>query len=84
MTSVAAHPEPIGTRTCARWLLTRENVLQQATSLYDLRLGMLLPGITINTGPADYAPLKQMQMMRFTGEHWKLFGPIMKGALAGG
>jgi branched-chain amino acid transport system substrate-binding protein len=45
---------------------------------------MLLPGITINTGPTDYAPLKQMQMMRFTGEHWKLFGPIMKGALAGG
>ena len=64
--------------------LTRENVLQQATSLYELRLGMLLPGITINTGPTDYAPLKQMQMMRFTGAHWKLFGPIMKGALAGG
>ena len=64
--------------------LTRENVLQQATSLHELRLGMLLPGITVNTSPTDYAPLKQMQMMRFTGEHWKLFGPIMKGALAGG
>lgn len=45
---------------------------------------MLLPGITINTGPTDYAPLKQMQMMRFTGEYWKLFGSIMKDALAGG
>jgi branched-chain amino acid transport system substrate-binding protein len=64
--------------------LTRENVLRQATNLHELRLGMLLPGITINTGPTDYAPLKQMQMMRFTGEHWKLFGPIMNGALAGG
>jgi branched-chain amino acid transport system substrate-binding protein len=64
--------------------LTRENVLRQATNLHELRVGMLLPGITINTGPSDYAPLKQMQMMRFTGEHWKLFGPIMNGAPAGG
>jgi branched-chain amino acid transport system substrate-binding protein len=64
--------------------LTRENVLRQAANLHELRLGMLLPGITINTGPTDYAPLKQMQMMRFTGEHWKLFGPIMNGAPAGG
>jgi hypothetical protein len=63
--------------------LTRDNVLRQAANLHELRLGMLLPGITINTGPTDYAPLKQMQMMRFTGEHWKLFGPIMKGALTG-
>jgi branched-chain amino acid transport system substrate-binding protein len=64
--------------------LTRENVLRQATNLHELELGMLLPGITINTSPTDYAPLEQMQMMRFTGEHWKLFGRIMKGALAGG
>ena len=64
--------------------LTHENVLRQAANLHELRLGMLLPGITINTGPTDYAPVKQMQMMRFTGEHWKLFGPIMKGGLAGG
>ena len=64
--------------------LTRENVLRQATNLHELQLGMLLPGITINTNPTDYAPLKQMQMMRFTGEHWKLFGPLMKGALVGG
>jgi branched-chain amino acid transport system substrate-binding protein len=40
---------------------------------------MLLPGITINTGPNDYAPLKQMQMMRFTGERWELFGPVLQG-----
>jgi branched-chain amino acid transport system substrate-binding protein len=64
--------------------LTRENVMRQAANLHELPLGMLLPGITINTGPTDYAPLKQMQMMRFTGEHWKLFGPIMKGTLDSG
>jgi branched-chain amino acid transport system substrate-binding protein len=47
--------------------LTRENVMKQAASLKDLELGMLLPGIKINTGPNDFAPIKQMQMMRFDG-----------------
>lgn len=61
--------------------LTRANVMQQATHLRELQIGMLLPGITINTSPDDYAPLKQMQMMRFTGERWELFGPVLKGKL---
>jgi len=59
--------------------LTRANVMRQATNLRELRIGMLLPGITVNTSPDDYAPLKQMQMMRFTGERWELFGPVLKG-----
>jgi branched-chain amino acid transport system substrate-binding protein len=63
--------------------LTRENVMKEAANLKDLRVGMLLPGITINTGPSDYAPLKQMQMMRFKGEGWELFGPILTGAVGG-
>ena len=63
--------------------LTRENVMKQAANLKDLRVGMLLPGITINTGPNDYAPLKQMQMMRFVGERWELFGPILTGNASG-
>jgi branched-chain amino acid transport system substrate-binding protein len=59
--------------------LTRTNVMKQAANLKDLKLGMLLPGITINTGPNDYYPIKQMQMMRFNGERWELFGPIISG-----
>jgi branched-chain amino acid transport system substrate-binding protein len=59
--------------------LGRENIMKQAASLHDLKLGLLLPGITINTGPADYAPIKQMQMMRFTGDRWELFGPVISG-----
>jgi branched-chain amino acid transport system substrate-binding protein len=57
--------------------LTRENVMRQAANLKNLELGMLLPGITINTGPADYAPVKQMRMRRFSGEHWDMFGPTI-------
>jgi len=59
--------------------LTREDVMRQAANLKDLQVDMLLPGITINTGPSDYFPIKQMQMMRFTGERWERFGPIISG-----
>src|SRR5437588_6015444 len=55
--------------------LTRDNVMRQAANFKNAEFGMLLPGITANTGPQDYAPLKQMQMRRFAGEHWELFGP---------
>jgi len=59
--------------------LTRENVMKQAANLKNLQLGMLLPGITINTSATDFAPIKQMQMERFTGEKWELFGPVLTG-----
>jgi branched-chain amino acid transport system substrate-binding protein len=59
--------------------LTRENVMKQAANLKNLQLGMLLPGITINTSPTDFAPIKQMQMEKFNGERWELFGPVFSG-----
>ncbi|HMK81893.1 MAG TPA: ABC transporter substrate-binding protein [Xanthobacteraceae bacterium] len=59
--------------------LTRENVMKQAANLKDLTLPMLLPGIKINTGPTDYYPIKQMQMQKFNGERWELFGPVLSG-----
>jgi branched-chain amino acid transport system substrate-binding protein len=58
--------------------LTRNNIMKQAAGLENLELGMLLPGITVNTGPNDYAPLKQMQLQRF-GYEWQLFGPVITG-----
>jgi branched-chain amino acid transport system substrate-binding protein len=61
--------------------LTRENIMRQAANLHNLQLGMLLPGITINTSPIDFAPIKQMQMDRFNGQSWDLFGPVMDGTL---
>jgi len=64
--------------------LSRENVMRQAANLHDFQVGMLLPGITVNTSPTDFAPVKQMQMQRFNGETWELFGPILNGSLVGG
>ncbi|MBV8509714.1 MAG: ABC transporter substrate-binding protein [Xanthobacteraceae bacterium] len=59
--------------------LTRANVMKQAASLKDLSNPMLLPGITINTSATDFFPIEQMRMMRFTGERWELFGPVLSG-----
>jgi branched-chain amino acid transport system substrate-binding protein len=63
--------------------LTRQNVMKQAASLKNVELDMLLPGSRINTGPNDFAPIKQMQMERFNGERWELFGPLMSGEVGG-
>jgi branched-chain amino acid transport system substrate-binding protein len=58
--------------------LTRENVMKQATSLKDFEADFALPGIKINTSPTDYRIHKQFKMMRFNGERWELFGPILQ------
>jgi branched-chain amino acid transport system substrate-binding protein len=63
--------------------LTRENVMKQAASLKDFRTEVLLPGIKINTGPADFAPISSLQLMKFKGEKWELFGDVIN-ADAGG
>jgi branched-chain amino acid transport system substrate-binding protein len=57
--------------------LTRENVMREAASLHNLKLPMLLPGITVSTSADDYAPIKQMQLQKFDGTGWKLFGDVI-------
>jgi len=60
--------------------LTRENVMKHAASLNKLALPMLLPGITLSTSSEDFAPIKQMQLMKFDGATWKLFGDVISGS----
>jgi branched-chain amino acid transport system substrate-binding protein len=57
--------------------LTRENVMRQASSLRDISLDLALPGVKVNTSPTDYRVVKQLQMMKFNGERWELFGSIL-------
>ncbi len=59
--------------------LSRENILKQATNLNGVTSPMLLPGITYNTTPTDYRPLKQLQLARFDGERWVRFGDVISG-----
>ena len=58
--------------------LTRENLMKQVTSLKKFVPSLALPGMSITTGPNDYRINKQMQMMKFNGERWELFGPIIE------
>ena len=61
-------------------MLTRENVMKQAASLHNLALPMLLPGITVSTSADDFAPIKQMQLQKFDGTTWRLFGEVISGS----
>ena len=60
--------------------LTRANVLAQATNLKNLEVPMLLPGIVLSTSETDFAPIKQMQLMKFDGTTWQLFGDVLSGS----
>ena len=59
--------------------LTRENIMKQAASLKDFSSDVMLPGIKINTSPDDFFPIEQMQLMKFDGEAWHLFGDVIDG-----
>jgi branched-chain amino acid transport system substrate-binding protein len=58
-------------------LLTRQNVMKQAAGFKKFRVPMLLPGITVTTSPTDYFPIQAVQLQRFKGETWELFGEIL-------
>jgi len=59
--------------------LSRTNIMKQAASLKNLKLPMLLPGVEISTGADDFAPIKAMQLAKFDGTTWKLFGKVISG-----
>ena len=62
--------------------LTRENVMKQAASLKQFPQGGLLPGVTLSTGPDDFQPIEQLQLMQFKDGRWQLFGDVISGELA--
>lgn len=59
--------------------LSRENIMRQAANLKRLELPLLLPGITASTSPTNFNPIRQMQMCRFDGTRWALFGSVLTG-----
>jgi ABC-type branched-subunit amino acid transport system substrate-binding protein len=63
--------------------LTRANIMKQAADLKDFRTEVLLPGIKINTSPTDFAPISQLQLMKFKGQKWELFGDIISADVGG-
>jgi branched-chain amino acid transport system substrate-binding protein len=63
--------------------LTRANIMKQAANLKGFEPGTLLPGVKINTSPTDFYPIEQLQLQKFDGETWKLFGPVISGEISG-
>jgi branched-chain amino acid transport system substrate-binding protein len=63
--------------------LTRENIMKQAASMRDFEPLGLLPGVKVNTSPTDFAPLSQLQLMRFKGESWERFGDVISSDVGG-
>jgi len=63
--------------------LTRENIMKQAADLKNFEVGLLLPGVKINTSPTDFAPISSLQLMKFNGERWNLFGDVISADVGG-
>ena len=57
--------------------LSRANIMKQATSLKNVELPLLLPGVTVTTGPDDYQPFQQLRLLRFDGKSWVGFGELL-------
>lgn len=56
---------------------SRDNILRQAASLRDVKVPLLLPGVTVSTGPDDYLPFQQLRLQRFNGKSWEGFGELL-------
>jgi branched-chain amino acid transport system substrate-binding protein len=54
--------------------------MKEAANLHNFALPMLLPGITLSTSPTDFVPVKQMQLEKFDGNTWKLFGNVISAS----
>ena len=63
--------------------LTRANVMKQAASIKNYEPLGLLPGVKVNTSATDFAPLSQLQLMRFKGDSWERFGDVVSSDVGG-
>jgi branched-chain amino acid transport system substrate-binding protein len=57
--------------------------MKQAANIKGVELGGLRPGIKVNTSPTDFAPISQVQLQKFKGEAWELFGEVLSGDVGG-
>jgi branched-chain amino acid transport system substrate-binding protein len=59
---------------------SRENIMKQANDLHDLEIPVLLPGLKVNTSPTNHHPVRAMQLEKWNGKSWVLFGDVIQGA----
>ena len=58
--------------------LTRANIMRQAANLKNFQIPLTLPGIKINTSPTDFSPIESLQLQRFDGRQWVLYGKVIE------
>ncbi|RJF70915.1 ABC transporter substrate-binding protein [Rhodopseudomonas palustris] len=59
--------------------LSRENIMKQAANMQNVSLSLLLPGITLNTSPTDFRPIKDGYMLEFNGADWVVVSEMLRG-----
>jgi branched-chain amino acid transport system substrate-binding protein len=59
---------------------SRENIMKQAANLHNAPDPVLLPGITVNTSPTNFHPIRAMQLQKWTGSTWERFGDVIEGS----
>jgi branched-chain amino acid transport system substrate-binding protein len=57
--------------------LSRENIMRQAANLKNFRAPLLWPGITVNTSPTNFSPIRDLQPAIFDGANWEPVGELM-------
>jgi branched-chain amino acid transport system substrate-binding protein len=58
---------------------SRGNVMKHVTSIHDMEVPVLLPGIKLNTSPTNYHPCRALQPARWDGKSWVRFGEVIEG-----
>jgi branched-chain amino acid transport system substrate-binding protein len=59
---------------------SRENIMTQVNSLHEVENPVLLPGIKISTSPTNHHPIRAMQLEKWNGKSWVLFGDVIQAA----
>jgi branched-chain amino acid transport system substrate-binding protein len=59
--------------------VSRENVMRQAANVKTFQAPMLIPGITIDTSPTQFSPIRELQLLTFDGTTWQITGGILQG-----
>jgi branched-chain amino acid transport system substrate-binding protein len=60
-------------------VLSRENVMRQAANLKAFPAPMMIPGITVDTSPTEFRPIRELQLLAFDGASWQIMGEVLRG-----
>ncbi len=57
--------------------LTRQKVMDAAKHLNERDNPFMLPGVVVETSPDDRFPIRQEQLIRYSGSNWQPFGSVI-------